>query len=241
MKIPNREKIKKAVLIFLIFIVFPAGCNKTVNEVMESFGVNKSAEDDDFNSEWKAIKLDNETRYYNDFFGFSYAIPKGWWLYAVNEENIGESRGDISDDISMDFYYGNYKDYTCSIAWLMAFGNLEKSDQDNHLGYDLDTRFIDGISNMQDFMKYFEMYMLEAEDGEEYRITDSQQITIKGKPFELRDYLVTQSDYREYNIITLSCQVKESYFLNVTVDYWSDNIKAKNAIIESVSKAVEFY
>ncbi|MCL1929372.1 MAG: hypothetical protein FWG07_11360 [Treponema sp.] len=236
-----RNKAKKILSILLFLAVILAGCNKTINEVMESFGDNKSAEDHNFDNEWKAVKLDNEIRYFNNYLGFSYAIPKGWWLYSVNEENLGNSRSDIGDIIFMDFYYGNFKEYSYSVAWLMAFGNLEKPDQDNHLGYDLDVRFIDGISDMPGYMEYMEKYMMEPEDDEEYKIMDSQKITINGKSFELRDYLVTLADYRDYYILTLSCQIKNNYFLNIAVDYWADNTKAKDAIMESIIKSVEFF
>ena len=228
---------RKTTFIFLMLVLFFTGCNKTINEVLESFGVNKPAEDD----EWNTVKLDREIRYYNDFLGFSYAIPKGWWLYAVNEETFSESKGDITDSVSMDIYFGKYRDYSYSGIWLITFGNLENPDLDNHLGFDLDARSLEGINDMQGYIKYFEMYMLEDEDDKEYRLTDSRQITINGKLFELRDYLVTEKDYKEYYIVTLSCQVKEDYFLNIKVDYWPENTKAQNAIIESVTKAIEFY
>lgn len=232
---------KRIIIVLLIFAAFFGGCNKTVKDVMESFGAGKTGEDEAPEDEWKAVKLDKETRFFNDYLGFSYAVPKGWWLYEVNEDNLSQSRGGITGDVAMDIYFNKYKDYSFSGAWLMTFGNLEKSEMDNHLGFDLDTRSIEGISGMAAYMKYFEDYMLESEEGEKYSLTDSQQIAIKGKSFELRNYLVTFDDYRSYNILTLSCQVKEGNFLNIKADYWADNTKAKNAIIESVTKALEFY
>ena len=204
---------------------------------MDVFSGNSSASDED----WDAIKLNRETRYFNDFLGFSYAIPRGWWLYIANEENVGENKGDITDDVSMDIFFGSYGKYNYSTVWLLSFGNLEKSSQDNHLGFDIDARSVDGINDMSGFMKYFEAFMMEVEEDEEYKMIDSQQITINGNSFELRDYLVTQSDFRDYNILTLSCQAKNGYFLNIKVDYWADNTKAKDAILDSIKKAVEFY
>ena len=232
---------KKIVLILPISIFFLAGCSKTANDIPVFFGDGKTAESTALNDEWKAVKIKKETRYYNDYLGFSYAIPKGWWLYNVNEENFGKSRGDITDDISMDLYFNKYGDYSFLSVWFLAFGNLEKTDLDNHLGFDLDARSLDGVYDMAGFMKYFEAYMLESDDDVVYRLIDSRQISIKGKPFELREYTVTQSDYRDYNIVTLSCRVKEDYFLNIKIDYWADNTKAENAIIECVTKAIEFF
>ena len=223
-----KKTIIETMVFLLICITVFTGCK----------GGNK---DDEAEEDWDAVKLNKDIIYYNDYFGISYAIPKGWWLYVVNEDNFGESKGDIYDAVSMDFVYENYGNYVSTSAWLAAFGNLEKSSQDNHLGFDLDVRSLDGINDIAGFMKYFEEFMLETVDGEEYKLTDSQQITIKGKPFELRDYSVTQEDYREYHILTLSSPVNNGYFFNIKVDYWADNAKAKNAILESVTRAVEFF
>ena len=225
-------------LLLLVCITAFAGCKKAVNDVMNIFSGDKN---DETEEGWDAVKLNKDIIYYNDYLGISYIIPKGWWLYAVNEDNFGESKGDIGDAVSMDLINDNYENYIFSSAWLAAFGNLEKSSQDNHLGFDLDVRALDGINDMAGFMKYFEEFMLEPEEEEEYKLTDSQKITIKGKAFELRDYLVTQADNPDFYIMTLSCQVKNGYFFNIKVDYWADNTRAKNAIIESVTKAVDFY
>ena len=237
---------KKTIFVFLIFFLSIAGCNKTINktinEALGSFGGRSdTTQDEGFDDDWKAVKLDKETTYFNDYLGFSYTVPKGWWLYAVNRDNFGESMGDITDDVSMDLYYKKFEDYSFSSASFIAFGNLETSEKENHLGFDLDARSLDGIHDVSGFMKYFEAFMLETKYDVEYRLADSQRITLKGKPFELRDYLVTQDDFRDYNILTLSCPVNEGYFLNIKIDYWSDNARAKNTIIESVTKAVEFY
>ena len=224
----------------LICIAVLAGCNKTVNDVLQSIRGN-TAESANADEDWNAVKLNKETRYHNDYLGFSYAVPKGWWLYDVNEENLGKSKGEITDEVSMDIAYGEYKNYSYSNLWLMFFGNLEKSSQDNHLGFDLDARSLNGINDIAGFMKYFETYMLEPTEDENYSLLGSQQTAIKGKPFEIRDYLVTRDDEENFCILTLSCQVKNGYFLNIKADYWADNAKAKDAIIDSVSKAIEFY
>ena len=232
---------KRNIILLAILAIFTAGCNKTMNEVLESLGSRNNTEDESYNDGWEAVKLAKETRYYNDFLGFSYAVPRGWWLYSVNEENLSESRGGIEGDIAMDIYFHTFLGYSYSSAWLLAFGNLETSDQDNHLGFDIDARFLENVNGMGGFMEYFEAYMLEPDEGVEYRLTGSRQIPIKGVPFEVRDYLVTQDDYRDYNIITFSCPTKAGYFLNIKVDYWPENTRAKDAIIDSVTRAIEFY
>jgi len=223
----------------LICPAFLTGCNKTINEALSSLSGNK-AESSDETEYGNAVKLNKETKYYNDFLGISYVIPKGWWVYDLSGENFSEKKGDITGDVSMDIDYGMYEDYKYSNIWLASFGNLEKSTNDNHLGFSLDARSLEGVNDLSSFMKYFEIFMLEPTEEEEYTLLESQQITIKGKPFELRNYLVSREE-DNFNVLTLSCQVKQGYSFNISVDYWPENTKAKQAIIDSVSKAVEFY
>ena len=225
--------------ILLISLTVLAGCDKTVDDVIGAFGGNDSESSGD---EKNAVKLTREVSCYNDYLGVSYTIPKGWWLYYLNEDNFGESKGTITDDITMDIGYGDHNDYSFSNIWLVDFGNLEKAEKDNHLGFSLDARSLKDINDMPGYMKYFEMFMLEPAEGREYQLTSSEQISIKGKPFELRNYLVTQGDESEdFCVLTFSCQIKQGYFFNISVDYWAENTKAKQAIIDSVGKAIEFY
>ena len=225
------------IVILLICAAF-AGCNKTINDVLGAFTGGRS---DAAEEELNAQRIEKETRYYNDYLGVSYEVPKGWWLYYLSEDNLSLSKGIISDDVSMDVDFGSFNDYKYSTIWFMGFGNLKKSDRSNHIGFDLNARTIEGISDMTGFMKFFEAIMEEPEENEEYHLKDSQQTIIKGKPFEMREYLVTREEYRDYYVLTLSCQLKQGYFLNIMTDYWADNTKAKKIIIESVGKAIEFY
>jgi hypothetical protein len=89
-------------------------------------------------------------------------------------------------------------------------------------------------------MNYFEGFMLEPTDEERYRLIDSRQVNIDGKNFELRDYLISRKTV-DYSIMTLSCDVKNGYFFNIFVDYWPNNKNAKQQIIDSVTKSIEFY
>jgi len=226
----------KKFVVMLICLAVLAGCNKTINDVLESFGSNNSSGDENDG----AVKLSKEIAYYNDYLGISYTIPRGWWLYEASGENLGESKGTITDDITMDIDYGKYESYAYSNIWLLSFGNLKESSQDNHLGFYLDAISLEGVNDMAGYMKYYETFMLEPTDDAAYRMTDSRQITIKGKPFELRDYLVSREE-DNFQIMTLSCQVKQGYFFNMAVDYWPDNARAKQTIIDSITKAVEFF
>ena len=242
---------KKNVFFLLVIVSLFFSCDKINNNKTNNTtsGSNNALEDYDYDDDYpyndinipKPVKLDKETRYYNDYLGFSYAVPKDWWVYHVNKDNLGESKTDITDDGSMDILLINYDDYAFWGAWLMAFGNLETTDLDAHMGFDLDARFLDGINNMSDFMKFFEDYMMSPEYGEECQLKDSRRITINRKPFELREFLVTSFDNPAYYILTLCCQVNEGYFLSIKADYWALNTRAKNAVLESVRSSIEFY
>jgi len=125
------------------------GCDKTISEVFGSFGRN-SADDQD------TVKLNSDRKFYNDYLGISYVVPKGWWLYSVAVDNFSSSKGDIKDNITMDIDFGKFESFNYSNIWLTAFGNLEHSSQDNHLGFSLDARSIEGIHDISGFMNYFE-------------------------------------------------------------------------------------
>jgi hypothetical protein len=229
---------KKMILSLLVCVFALSGCKKAFNEAMGALGFGGGQEDSDQAA--NAVKLDKETRYYNDFLGISYAIPNNWWLYEVNEENFSETKNGITDDISMDIMYGEYDKYNYANLWLISFGNLQDTRQDNHLGFDLDARSLEGAPDIASYMEYFEAYMLEPEDDASYKLTDSQQLTINGTAFELRDYLVDR-DQDDYQIVTLSCKIKEGYFLNLLINYWPENAKARQSIISAIGKSLQFY
>jgi len=214
---------KKNLLALLIFTVFLSGCSKNTG-----------------NSEEDAVKLNKEKKSYNDFLGLSYTIPKGWWIYEISEENLSDSRGVVLDPVSMDIFYNEFNDRNYSNIWLASFGNLKSSSSDNHLGFTLNAWNVDGIDSMSGFVRYLEIYMLEPTEEAEYELTDSEEITINGKVFEMRDFLVKR-EQDDYQIMTLCCEAKNGYFFISFVDYWPENTGAKKTIIESIGKAIEFY
>jgi hypothetical protein len=105
----------------------------------------------------------------------------------------------------------------------------------------LDARSIQGVADISGFMDFVQEFMLEPTDEESYRLLDSRQVDIGGKSFELRDYLVSRRKASQYCILTLSCDIKNGYFFNIYVDYWSANRNAKQQIIDSVTNSIEFY
>jgi hypothetical protein len=232
---------KKSILFLLICALALTGCKKALNEALSSLGIGGSdSEEGEYDRAENAEKVTKEIRYYNDFLGVSYSVPKGWWLYDLNQENLSEFKGDITDDYAMDISYDDYDGKDSSRLWILSFGNLQSDTHDNHLGFDIGAWAIEGVTSMPAYMNYFEEYMLEPEEDATYKMTDSQQITINGIPFELRDYLVDRVE-DDFQIVTYSCRIKEGYFLNIIVDYWPQHTKARQVILDSITKSLELY
>jgi len=187
-----------------------------------------------------SVKLNKETAYYNDYLGFSFSVPKGSFIYDVNEYNLGLGKGDIIDSDSMEIILGIYEGLMVSRIWLLAFDSKEDSSMTEHLGFNIDALFIDGIADISGFIEYYEMVMQEPADKEEYRLTESDRIIINGTSFELRDYTVSRTA-NNFRVLTLSCQAKNGYFLNISVDYWPANANARQVIIDTISKGLELY
>ncbi|MDR2211357.1 MAG: hypothetical protein LBO65_07860 [Spirochaetaceae bacterium] len=213
------------------------GCSK----IQEALGFSTETGEENSREE-NAVKLSKETTYYNDYLGISFSVPKGWWLYDTNTDNISESKGDVVSDTTMAVNYGDFGSYNFRYVGLLSFGSLKQSTIDNHLGFEISAEYLEGSDNsLASFMEYFEAYMLEPGDQVEYELAGSEKITIKGKPFELRDYLVDREGDDDYKIITLTCPVKEGYFLNLYIDYWPENVKAKQIIIDTLNESLDFY
>jgi hypothetical protein len=217
---------KKAIMALLILLAAFSGCRKAPVITEEHRN---------------AVRLVEDTSYYNDYLGISYTIPKTWWVYDVNAKNFSSSKGGITNEASMEIGHDNNDGRAHSKLWLISYANLITSSYDNHLGFDLDARAIKGVDDISGFMDFFQEFMLEPTDEERYRLIDSRQVDIGGKKFELRDYLVSRRDSAEFCIMTLSCDVKNGYFFSIYVDYWPKNRNAKQLIIDSVTNSVEFY
>jgi hypothetical protein len=234
---------KKTILFLVICALALTGCQKALNEALGSMGLGGSDSEtagEAYDRAENAEKVTKEIRYYDDFLGVSYSVPKGWWLYEVNQENFSDAKGDITTDDALDINYDEYDGKDFSSIWLLSFGNLQADTSDNHLGFDIDTRALEGVTTLSGYMDYFEEYMLEPTEDADYKLTDSQQITINGTPFELRDYLVDREE-DDFQVVTYSCRVKEGYFLNIIVDYWPENTKARQVILDSITKSLELY
>ncbi|MDR2470825.1 MAG: hypothetical protein LBD09_01780 [Treponema sp.] len=231
---------KKTITAFLVCALAAlGGCNKTVNEAVEALRNIQTAQGGG-EAEQGGAKLAKETRFYNDYLGVSFAVPKGFWLYEVNGDNFGESKGDVTDEVSMDISISTLAKGVRSSAGLVSFGNLEDSRRDNHLGFDLYAQSLEGKGDMASFMEYYEAFMLEPTDEADYEMLGREQLKAGGKTFEVRIYLLDRED-DDYHILTATCPVKNGYFFNVEATYWPENTKGKQAILDNIAKNVAFY
>jgi hypothetical protein len=227
--------VKKTVLLTLCCaLLWPlAGCSKRfVSLLKELQNSTNAGSDEDFSFEADAVKFEDTVVYHNTYLGFSYAAPKGWWLYSLNGENFSEDAEETADPTGLDIYYGEEGDYID----LISFANLQFSNMDNHLGFDISAETVTGIDDLAGYMEYFEEYMLEPEEDTRYSQIGASRITIGSFEYEQRIFGVYQED-NEYNILTLTRPVTGGFFLTITASYWPANKNAVQSIINAITKA----
>jgi hypothetical protein len=208
------------------------GCSKKLQDILSEVQNRVNSESGDDDREQSAVKYEDTVVYYNGFLDFSYTVPKGWWCYTLNTENFSEDQEETADPTGLDIYYGDDGDYID----LISFANLQFSNMDNHLGFDINAETINGITDIAGYMEYFEEYMLEPEEDTTYELLNSGRVPINNIVYEQRLFKVQQEKNTEFNILTLTRQVNEGYFLTILVSYWPANKNAETAIINAVTK-----
>jgi hypothetical protein len=221
------------ILLFLILTLSQGGCTKKIQELVNMIPPASSGEEGDYGYEKTAVKVKADTVYHNEYLGFSYTLPRGWWLYDLNGDNFSESRNDTSDPELLDI---SYTEGSRSIE-LISFANLQFSTQDNHLGFDISAESIEGVETVGAYMEAFEEYMLEPTENAEYSLLDSQRLNINGVSYEKRIFKVDREE-ADFNILTLTTPVKQGYCLTIMVSYWPANKNAEQAVIGVLTKAL---
>jgi hypothetical protein len=213
-----------------------SACSQQVRELLSQIQKSQTQESggEANGAEASAVKNARDTTYFNDYLGVSYTLPKGWWLYDVNTDNFSEEEGDTGYPDILDIYYDGEQSYIN----LISFANLQHSGKDNHLGFDINAESLEGISSLAEYMEYYEEFMLEPEEDTEYSMLDSGKIDIKGSDYEKRVFLVSPSERREYELITLTRPARENYYLTVVASYWPENKNAQTAVINAVGKGM---
>jgi hypothetical protein len=182
-----------------------------------------------------AIQLEQSITFYNDYLGFSYTIPKSWWLYDLNSANFSRDQEDTGDAVAFDIEYGD--GYSC--IGLASFANFRFSSKDRHLGFEMAAEFREDSNSIEKYMPHFERAMLKNDGEAVYSLLESGSSYIAGRNFEKRVYGLTRSK-ASYKLITLSTGLKKGYFLNIIVNYWPRNKNAEFAITDAIDKALVF-
>jgi hypothetical protein len=212
-----------------------SGCSKKINSLLREIQNSSlnAGSDEDFSFEEDAVKYEETVVYHNAYLGFSYAVPKGWWLYSLNGENLSEDAEETADPAGLDIYYEEEREYID----LISFANLQFSNMDNHLGFDISAETITGVDDLAGYMEYFEEYMLEPEEDTTYSQLSAGRTTIGSFEYEQRIFGVYRENNVEYHLLTLTRPVNDGFFLTITASYWPANKKAVPSIISAVAKA----
>jgi hypothetical protein len=230
---------KKIALLFwcLIVVLSVTGCSKKVQELINQMQQGSSESTEENSLEDDALKFDKDTTYVNGYLGFSYTVPKGWWLYGINENNFGEDPENTVDPGTMDINFGTDLGRDYQYVKFISIANLQFSDRDNHLGFDISAEALDDVQTIDGYMDYYESYMLQPEEDTSYEMLESSQIEIKGLQYERRIFEVIRES-KNYNILTLTRALRDGYYLTISASYWPDNKNAGQQIIGALTKAL---
>jgi hypothetical protein len=218
-------------------VVSVTGCSKKVQELIDRMQSNSSESAEENDTEKDALRFDRDTTYVNGYLGFSYAVPKGWWLYSVNRNNFSEDPEDTSDPETMDINFGTDLGRDYRFVELISLANLQFSSRDSHLGFDISAEALDDVQTIDDYMDYYESYMLQPGEGTSYAMLESDQVEIKGLRYERRIFEVIRES-RNYNFLTLTRALRDGYYLTISISYWPDNKNAEQNIINALTKAL---
>jgi hypothetical protein len=231
---------KKLSMFVICFILIFAGtsCSKQLEEFARTIAAAasdaESSSDDDYAYEESAKRIEADTEYTNSYLGFSFTVPKDYWLYSVNESNFAPNLSVTENIDTFDISYG--EDY--SYIDLISFANLQDSRSDNHIGFDISAELIDDVNSIDKYMEYYEAYLLEPDENT-YELIDSTQMEINGEQYEARYIEVIREEEDNYNYLTLTREVDNHYYLTIMTNYWPDNRNAEKIIIDSLSKAMK--
>ena len=180
------------------------------------------------------IRIEQSITCHNDYLGFSWSFPRGWWLYDLNSANFSPDHSDTSDPSFLDIIYN---DNFCLME-LAHFSNLKSPGRKNHLYFYINAEFHEDSGSIGEYMAYLEENMLRKYEEDTVFLLISGVDDIGGVPFEKRIFEV--SGFKDsFRIITLSTGVHNGYFLNIIVRYWPENQNAEFFIFDALDRALE--
>jgi len=215
-------------------------CKRLTRDIPSLFQTSNTSSSDNVtvqeNLKPSAIRIDTEIILHNSYLGFSYIIPKDWWLNSVNENNFNFDPLLTINPETLDINYGTDAGMDYCFIDLIEFANLRDSRMDNHIGFNINAETLDGINTINGYMEYLEAYMLEPDDFT-YKLLDSSRTMINGLIYEKRDFEVIR-EVGNFIISTYTRPVKNNYYLTIKANYWPKNKNAEVFIMNSLSKAM---
>ncbi|MDR2185152.1 MAG: hypothetical protein LBO80_05725 [Treponema sp.] len=221
----------------LMAVLSATGCSGKVQELINRMQSNSSESAEENSAEKDAVKINRDTAYVNGYLDFSYTVPKGWWLYSINGNNFSEDPGDTIDPGTLDISFGTDLGREYKYIELISIANLQFSNRDSHLGFDISAEALDDVQTIDGYMDYYEDYMLQPGEGVSYEMLESGRTGIKGLQYERRIFEVIRES-RNYNFLTLTRALKNGYYLTISISYWPDNKNAEQHIISALTKAL---
>jgi hypothetical protein len=215
-------------------------CSKEkIEEFAQAFTSAQNSEfsEDDYAYEESAEQIVADTQYMNSFLGFSFTVPKGWWLYSINDVNFAEDASLTEDPDLLDISYGEDAGFEYSYINLASLANLQDSSRDNHIGFDISAETLEGVDSIDEYMDYYETYILEP-DNNTYELLESKQIEINGVQYEARRVKVIREEKGNYHFLSLTRALDNNYYLTILTNYWPDNRNAERMIMETLTKAI---
>ena len=232
---------KKLPIFFaILFIVLVVAGIITLMREGSNFFRSRAANNVVEQMDWEdqAVRTEEETTWRNTYLGFSYTIPKDWWLYDMNEENFSPDPLSTVNPEILDIIYGTDAGYYYSYIELGYFANLRDSRRDNHIGYYISAEALEGVSSLADYMEYLEEYLLRP-DEDEYDLLDSGTEVINGVQWEKRYVEVIRETSANFIYLTYTRPMRDNYYLTIKTSYWPQNRNAETFITGSLTRAMQ--
>ncbi len=233
----------KKLLLFLVCLVLifsGLSCSKEkLAELSQAFAsaVSSESSDDDYNYEESALRMETAVEYTNSYLDFSFTVPQGWWLYSINDINFSENPSDTENLDMLDISYGEDAGYHYSYLDLISIANLQDSSKDNHVGFDISAEMLDGINTIEEYMEYYESYILQPDENTTYELRKRGHVPINDVRYETRTIEVIRKNAPSYYWLSLTRPVGNGYFLTILTSYWPDNRNAEMTIITGITIA----
>lgn len=186
--------------------------------------------------EVEAEILEQDSTLYNDYFAFSYQAPKNWAVYEWWEANLAKTPGKTGKFSQLEI--GGTIDWR--VINFIALANERYSLREQHFDIMLDAVSIKEVDNASDFLVAYEQNLILGDKlSEDYQLEKQAEITLAGRPWQLRLYQ-SVGDKRPLYLLRLATPLKDNYFLVVESTYWLANPGAYEQILSHLQQSLKF-